>query len=272
MPEGPEIHRVASHLTQALVGQGRCGVRIFYPPLAEAERALHGRLVSSVVSHGKALLIHFEHGHTLYSHNQLYGIWQIAANDEPPLPNRQLRIELRTAATARLYSATDIELWPTAALSDHPFLSRLGPDVLNPELSPSVLDARFEEPRFTNRTLQALYLDQSFIAGVGNYLRSEILFKARLDPTLRLGQLMPRSRKRLARITLDMAHRSRVHDGITRPPRAAQQAMRSGADYESARFWVFDRESLPCYECDTPIQRLTAAGRRLYLCPLCQSS
>ena len=30
--------------------------------------------------------------------------------------------------------------------------------------------------------LTALYLDQSFVAGIGNYLRSEILFNAGLNP------------------------------------------------------------------------------------------
>ena len=34
---------------------------------------------------GKALLTHFDHGWTLYSHNQLYGVWRIADADKATL-------------------------------------------------------------------------------------------------------------------------------------------------------------------------------------------
>jgi endonuclease-8 len=272
VPEGPEIHRVANQLADVLVDQGPCEVRVLYPPAAHAEQILQGRRVTSVTSHGKALLIHFEEGQTLYSHNQLYGIWQITEPRAPMLPNRRLRVELATnTATARLYSATDIELWDTAALRCHPFLSRLGPDILNPELNVPSLNARFQRPRFAKRSLQSLFLDQTFVAGLGNYLRSEILFEARLHPATKLGQLNPEARRKLARASLNLAARSRMHQGITRPIQEAKRAMRLGVDYEDARFWVFDREALPCYTCGTVIERLTAAGRRLYLCPLCQS-
>ena len=62
MPEGPEIHRVANQLADVLVDQGPCEVRVLYPPAAHAEQILQGRRVTSVTSHGKALLIHFEIG------------------------------------------------------------------------------------------------------------------------------------------------------------------------------------------------------------------
>ena len=38
------------------------------------------------------------------------------------------------------------------------------------------------EPAFRKRSLGSLYLDQRFLAGNGNYLRSEILWAARLNP------------------------------------------------------------------------------------------
>ena len=39
---------------------------------------------------------------------------------------------------------------------------------------------RLKSKRFRNRALAGLLLDQSFIAGLGNYLRSEILFFSKL--------------------------------------------------------------------------------------------
>ena len=60
-------------------------------------------------------------------------------------------------------------------LTTHPFLQRVGPDVLDPNLTPEVVKERLLSPRFRNRQFAGLLLDQAFLAGLGNYLRVEIL-------------------------------------------------------------------------------------------------
>ncbi|MCC6706705.1 MAG: hypothetical protein IT492_03995 [Gammaproteobacteria bacterium] len=52
------------------------------------------------------------------------------------------------------------------------------------------------EPAFRRRSVAALYLDQGFLAGIGNYLRSEILFFAGVSPQARPMDLDARSRQR----------------------------------------------------------------------------
>ena len=62
-----------------------------------------------------------------------------------PDTRRALRVALHTHQhSARLYSATDIALWKTDELHAHPFLSKLGPDVLDPALTPPLLIVRVE--------------------------------------------------------------------------------------------------------------------------------
>jgi formamidopyrimidine-DNA glycosylase len=46
--------------------------------------------------------------------------------------------------------------------------------------------------------------------------------------------------------------------------------MRGGVAFESARFWVFDRQGELCRNCQSIIDHMTAGGRRLYTCPECQ--
>src|SRR3546814_2299648 len=70
-------------------------------------------------------------------------------------------------------------------LHAHPFLSRLGPDVLDPGLDEAAVEVRMLDPRFAGRSLGGLLLDQGFLAGMGNYLRSEVLFAANLLPQRR---------------------------------------------------------------------------------------
>jgi endonuclease-8 len=53
--------------------------------------------------------------------------------------------------------------------------------------------------------LGSLYLDQGFLAGIGNYLRSEILFAACLHPAGKPRELAAKTRNRLARQTRKIA-------------------------------------------------------------------
>ena len=96
MPEGPEIKRVADRLSKALVGNSIDIIRFLYPSISKAEQTVHGSKVSSVNSIGKALLINFDNGHSLYSHNQLYGKWSINLKSTDPKTNRSLRVEFVT--------------------------------------------------------------------------------------------------------------------------------------------------------------------------------
>ena len=77
MPEGPEIRRVADRLAEVLVDQRVERVRFGLPRLKPEEGVLSGQRVLEVEPRGKALLTHFENGLSLYSHNQLYGVWRI---------------------------------------------------------------------------------------------------------------------------------------------------------------------------------------------------
>ena len=271
MPEGPEIHRVAARLNEALGGRTPEAIQFHYPPIARKARTVRGKPISRARSHGKALLIDFSNGLTLYSHNQLYGLWYIGQPENDPFTHRQLRVEIRSlGVTARLYSASSIELWKTDQLHQHPFLSKLGPDILDPTLSTPLLLDLMEQPRFRAKRLHTLLLDQHFIAGLGNYLRSEILFDARLYPQRKLADLTNRERTKLARSTLKLSIRSSRHGGITRTVQDAKRDMKCGLAFESARFWVFDRQGELCRICESIIEHKTAAGRRLYTCPACQ--
>ena len=78
-------------------------------------------------------------------------------------------------------------------LAKHPFLNRVGPDILDPKLTANTSSSASSQPTFRNRALGGLYLDQAFLAGIGNYLRSEILWAAQVDPQFRPAQLECRS-------------------------------------------------------------------------------
>ena len=271
MPEGPEIRRAAMRIDKVLRGREAEVVDFAQPHLRRYGSVLSGQQIDWVSSRGKALLSRFSNGLTLYSHNQLYGRWYIVRRDQLPATNRTLRVAIHTATqSALLYSASDIEVLTPETLPLQKYLARLGPDALDDRVHWRDIAALLESPQFRRRTLAALYLDQGFIAGIGNYLRSEILFEARVNPFDRPCDLTRGQLGRLARATLDLTRQSLATAGITNKPSRVARARRAGLSRRHYRFAIFDRQGEACFGCKNPVQRLDVSGRRIYICTTCQ--
>lgn len=272
MPEGPEIRRAADTIAEILVDHQIETVRFGLPRLRHYGKQLKGRRIVDIETRGKALLTHFEHGYSIYSHNQLYGVWKVFAGHKLPSSNRSMRLLLQTSShSAVLYSASDISVWPTQELDEHPFLRKLGPDIMDPSLDWRQIAARLQDSRFTRRELASLYLDQGFLAGNGNYLRSEITHHAGLHPRTRPSELTRGQLGKLARSTLGISGRSYDTGGITLPSRLSGKLQKLGVSRGARRFYVFAREDRPCYTCGESIVYSEVNSRRLYHCPNCQS-
>lgn len=271
MPEGPEIRRAADQLARAVEGEIAERVEFHWPPLAGAARRVQGQRIVRVAPRGKAMLITFANGLTLYSHNQLYGVWRVAKAGTRPRSTRALRVAIDGPDRAvLLYSASDIELLLDADLPRHPYIARLGPDLLDPALDAATIAERLRDRRFRGRALSALLLDQGFVAGIGNYLRSEMLYVAGLLPTHRPGRLDDAAIAALAEAIIDVGRQAYRLAGVTNNAQRAARLKLEGLDYESRRFHVFGRDGLPCWTCGETIARSDAGSRRIYVCPGCQ--
>lgn len=272
MPEGPEIRLAADRVAGVLVNEPVEEIYLGLPRIARFARRLKGRVVTGVDTLGKAMLTRFDNGLTLYSHNQLYGRWYTVRRPRMPDTARQLRVALHTSThSALLYSASDIEVLTERQLAKHPFLMRVGPDILDPSLTPDAIAARLASPAFCKRALGNFYLDQSFLAGNGNYLRSEILWAARVNPAARPIDLSASTLIDIGRKTLQISRRSYKTRGVTAPPAAVRARKSDGMTYGQYRFQVFGREGLPCYQCGTAIERRAMSSRNLFVCKRCQS-
>lgn len=271
MPEGPEIRRVADRLGKILVGKSLVEVWFAYAEIESMAERLRRREITAVDCWGKALLITFDDGHVLYSHNQLYGVWRVHRRDKPPVTGRVLRARLATEHhAASLYSASDISLWTIDTLRQQPFLARLGPDLLTHAVSAADIVKRLSDARFAGRGLGGLLLDQGFYAGIGNYLRSEILFYAGLPPRKRPRELTSPQRETLAQVMLSTIRQAYREAGVTNRPEWRRGLQSAGKSRRQWRFAVFDRAGQPCHACGSTISRETIASRRLYRCAVCQ--
>ena len=272
MPEGPEIYRVAQKLSKAISGKKIISIEFGLERLKGWEEVLINSQITSVKSQAKAMLISTDSGYTIYSHNQLYGRWDIRrSTTAEKKTNRSLRILIETDShTARLYSASDIEVLDAVDLASHPFLSKLGPDLLDKDVSDTQLVEHISTGRFDRRALKHLLLDQSFLSGIGNYLRSEILFEANLHPDTRLGKLSQAKKSELALISRKITERALAQNGITIDYEIAENLKLEGLTKRQYRHWVFTRDGNPCRRCGSTIIHTRVGGRRLDFCPSCQ--
>lgn len=262
MPEGPEIRRAADNLEKAIKGKPLTKAWFAFPHLQRFAADLTGERVDAIETRGKALLTHFSNGLTLYSHNQLYGVWRVVNANDNPQSNRILRVRLQTQDKAiLLYSASDIEMLTADQLAQHPFLLRVGPDVLDMTLTVEMVKERLLSTRFRRRQFSGLLLDQAFLAGLGNYLRVEILWHTGLAPSHKAADLTQTQLDALADALLAVPRLSYTTRGKVNEKR------HHGALFS---FKVFHRAGKKCERCGGIIEKTTLSSRPFYWCPGCQ--
>ncbi len=268
MPEGPEIFLAAAAVHEA-VALKPISVAFSFPTLAAKARQLRGVQIKQVRARSKAMLTEFVDGTVLYSHNQLYGEWVVHAIKEPLL-SKQVRILIQTPTQkVALYSATDFA-WLTIHNQDaHPYVAKLGPEVLDKNVSYQQIQTRLAQ--FPRRVVADALLSQQVIAGLGNYLRADVLFVAKINPLKKIGQLSKADLLRLAKACKVLPQRSVAQAGVVRPLKHYLASRKEGSDFEAARFFVFDREGQACWDCAYPIKKVIQGGRGLFFCVRCQA-
>ena len=270
MPEGPEVRKYADALDAVLTGrvitsveartrEARAWLKVNGP-------RLQGRRVSRVLSHGKHLLGLIDNGFFFHSHLMMWGRWQTFAPEPPDEKDRRERARIVVEGGAALLFSAPIfnvgEGDPYLLIEN---LSSLGPDVL-----PYGNSRDFDEVEFQRRllldehrqiTVGAALLNQRILAGLGNYLRAEVLFSCRLNPWRKVGSLTKRNLQCLSKSVPALARRAYEHSATASD--AERERMRAdpslvyqpGREY-GTRHLVFRRTNLPCLHCGESIKQL----------------
>lgn len=215
-------------------------------------RALRGRKLERPHRHGKWLLAPTDGEPTLVFHFGMTGelAWADAGEERHPHDRVVLRVdggELRYRDQRKLQG-----LWLARRAGDvERITAGQGPDALG--LDREELAGRLEGRR---GGLKSALMDQGVVAGLGNLLTDEVLWRARLHPTTPAGSLAGAELTRLHRALTEVLRES-VKEGCV-PPR---------------RHWLTGRrddDEPACPRCGTRLQVGRAGGRRSLWCPRCQ--
>jgi len=245
MPELPEVEAARRQLTRAAVGRRIVAVRCAHDPIvfqgvspARVRRALLGRRVVAARRHGKHLWLELDRRPWPCFHFGMAGGLEVRGRRRGRLvtegrrahegrwPPRFLKLQLVlddggevAFRDARRLGRMRLRHDPAA----EPPISLLGFDALRDLPPVRQLGMLFGERA---APVKAVLLDQSFSAGVGNWIADEVLYQARIDPRRRAHTLTAAEVGRL---------RARLRAVVT-------TAVRVGAD--SDRFptqWLFHR-------------------------------
>jgi formamidopyrimidine-DNA glycosylase len=247
MPELPEAERARQQLDRVL---GREIVAVddrdtyVCRPHAPGEMAaaLVGRRLTATHRRGKFLWAETDGGPDIGLHLGMAG--RIAV-DEPPAPRSWDRFALTFADGGRM-ALRDKRRLGRAVLE--PDFSHVGPDAA--EVGRDAFRVRFGR---SGAPVKARLLDQGVIAGVGNLLADEILWRARLDPR--------RSANELSVEELD---------GLRRSMRAALRDAIANGGAHTGRLNAHRVRGGRCPRCGAALERATVGGRTTYWCPVCQ--
>ncbi len=247
MPEGDTIFRAATALRKALAG-----ARVTQFRGQNLGRGPVGERIEAVEAQGKNLLLRFEKGRTLRTHMMLHGSWHIYREGERwQRPRFQARVEIHAdnRFVAVCFAAPVVEWLRGGPLE-------LGPDATRDDFDAAEAVRRLQ--RLADVPVEEALLAQSAIAGVGNVIKCEALFAARVDPFARVGTLAPGALRRV----VDESHRLLVRSRASGP--------RTSRSF-GPRFWVYGRSFEPCLVCGGEIEA-RRRKRLTWFCPSCQRS
>jgi endonuclease-8 len=160
------------------------------------------------------------------------------------------------------------EFLTTASLARHRELGRLGPDLLAADFDPgAVLERMRAEPLVA---IADALLNQRVMSGIGNVLRSEILFLCGVHPFVHVRDLDEGTLRRIIDVSADLLRINVADVSRTLTPVRGRRTTRRMNPAE--RLWVYGRAGLACRRCGTRIEtRATGVdARRTYWCPSCQ--
>ncbi len=259
MPELPEVEvmrrEIESHVLNAHLHKVEAvDERLVSKLPVNWQTLLEGNIFASTKRTGKYLFMNFNKT-WLHLHFGMTGSVSFVSIGQDPPPYTRLKLSFDNGlmmcfTDPRTFGKMDI-------------VNRVEAFVANKRLGIDLLDASDEDAMqmFADRkiSLKAILLRQKDVAGIGNWLADEALFRQKLNPSMRGMDLKPSEAVSLLNETKKIA-------------KEAIHADTHYGDFPKHFFVNYRVEDGVCPCTKDTIQKVTLAGRSTYYCPTCQSA
>lgn len=277
MPELPEVETIRRGLSKFIVKDQIKNTKIL------CEKSFIGKpqtaTIKDIRRFGKALIIDLDNnsslmihlrmtGQLIYDGKERYAAGHPSENFVDKLPNKQTRVifELQNGT---LYFNDQrkfgfIKVLKTKEVENDPFIKKLAKEPW--QMAPEELYKKLQKHKTS--PIKATILDQTIIAGLGNIYADEALFKTKIHPKTKSGELTKKQAKDLIDAAKYVMEKSIESGGSTL--KDYKKADGTKGDYLDKFAQVFNRTGQECPRCSTIIEKIRVAGRGTHICPNCQ--
>lgn len=231
---------------------------------------LDGQVLRAIEAFGKHLFYQFgrtDNGPILHVHLGLFGRYKTHKRTGHELP--EVRGATRVRMVARDY-VVDLNGPNQCEVIEHhemqAIVGRLGPDPLRADADPRRARERIQKSR---ASIGQLLMDQSVMAGIGNIYRTELLFRADIDPLAPGCTISRQEFDRLWRDAVKLLNIGVKYNRIITVDLAKIDKPATRLRYGEKTLIFGKRE---CPRCGGPITRFEIANRRAFRCDVCQPS
>ncbi|EPZ39591.1 MULTISPECIES: DNA-formamidopyrimidine glycosylase [Anoxybacillus] len=271
MPELPEVETVRRTLLPLVVGKTIERVKVHWEKIVQHPDVetfcdrLKGQTIYDIERRGKFLIFQLDDV-VLVSHLRMEGRY-IYEKENAPFDRHTHIFFTFTDRTELRYR--DVRKFGTMHLFNKgenvPPLSNIGIEPLDEQFTVLWLTDQLQR---TKRTIKAVLLDQTIVAGLGNIYVDEVLFRSSIHP------------ERIA-TTLTEQEIEALHEAIVETIREAIEkggsTVRTYVNTQGkigtfqTQLYVYGRVNKPCRRCGEPIVKTTVANRGTHYCKHCQT-
>jgi len=244
LPEGPEVKIIAESLAENISGlylhsyeilSGRYKKKGDPSGFSTLSNLLPLRIIGAGC-HGKFIFIILEDNSSIWCTLGMTGGWKQELDSHS---------RVKFCTSGRDFYFSDVRNFGTLKFTQlkQDLISKLeslGPDMLSDDVDGEIFSERIKRKK--RKTIVEALMDQSIIAGVGNYLKSESLYYAKISPHRTCDSLSAEELIKLNKAIKTVIRASYLSGGAT---------INSYSDFNgkigeySRRFAVYDQESDP---------------------------
>ena len=269
MPELPEVQTVVNQIKSDLLHETVESITPIWPKvfhnftIEEAKQKMKKGKIINVNRRAKFIIIRFAES-IIAIHLRMTGKLYLLQEDQEmskyttayfTLKNKRKLIFDDVRKFGRIYLYKDIE----------PIDKRHGPEPLESNFTSKSL---FKLIKSKKRTIKALLLDQSMIAGLGNIYTDESLWKSKIHPNSHSHKIPKKRIHNLYNNIRIILTKAIEQNGTT--------IIDFSVNGESGKYTnelkVYGKNNSKCYHCNNKIIKIRVAGRGTYICQKCQKN
>lgn len=265
MPEGHSIRHLAN-LSDAAFKSKKITATSPQGRFAEEAAVIDQKRMTGAGAHGKHLFLKFDDEYAVHVHLGLYG-WLHFNRGPQDKPKDTVRLRLSTDDFhADLIAPTACALLRPDGVEK--ILKRLGPDPIHPNAN---LEHAWDKIKKSSKSIAALLMDQSVIAGIGNVYRAELLFRANTSPFTPGRQMTKEKFESIWKDSVELLKLGSIDGKIrtVKPEHISKEEIKLHGCSQNS--YVYKQTGGFCRICSDTVRQETHAGRELYWCPTCQN-